>query len=51
MALPQTFIRVTVVVALIFMLSSTVTADTRLEARGGSDLSMSRLTKSNSALP
>ena len=34
MALPQTFIRFTVLVALIFMLSSTVSADTRLEARG-----------------
>lgn len=34
MALPQTFIRFTVLVALTFMLSSTVSADTRLEARG-----------------
>ena len=34
MALPQTFIRFTVLVALIFMLSSTVSAETRLEARG-----------------
>ena len=33
MALPQTFIRFTVLVALIFMLSSTASADTRLEAR------------------
>ena len=34
MALPQTFIRFPVLVALIFMLSSTVSAETRLEARG-----------------
>ena len=34
MALPQTFIRFTVLVTLIFMLSSTVSAETRLEARG-----------------
>ena len=34
MAIPQTFIRFTVLVALIFMISSTVSAETRLEARG-----------------
>ena len=34
MALPKTFVRFTVLVALTFMLSSTVSAETRLEARG-----------------
>ena len=34
MALPQTFIRFTLLVPLIFMLSSSVSAETRLEARG-----------------
>ena len=34
MAIPQTFIRFTGLVALIFMISSTVSAETRLEARG-----------------